>query len=316
MPSVFASKIIRLFGCAALCALVFACSKPAPKPVTGLAQVGDQQIMPEDLIRQLQKQTGNLTPEIREAALQSLIRQKALLSKARAAGFDRDPETAARIEQFIASAYEEKLRGPDATRTNSLAEVEAYYKEHAGEFIAQERIRVATILVRVPKKADDESRARFSAQVEKVHADAAALPSGVKDLGELAQKNSEDQSSRYRGGDLGWMNRAETEGRFGPKLAATVFDLKNPGELSPVLSDPDGLHIFKLIERQSAHPKPIVEVRDLIAYRIAQGKKLESDKAFEQKIRSDLRIEVNRQLLDQVAPITNAPAAPPRSPGA
>jgi peptidyl-prolyl cis-trans isomerase C len=48
-------------------------------------------------------------------------------------------------------------------------------------------------------------------------------------------------------GDIGWITRA----RFDPGLGITVFDLK-VGEISPVIADPQGLHLFQVVEEKPA----------------------------------------------------------------
>lgn len=96
-------------------------------------------------------------------------------------------------------------------------------------------------------------------QVEQVHlahilfakkedADAALqkLKSGT-DFATLAKQVSQDEATRDNGGDLGWFPRDVLP----PEMEQAGFALK-PGEISGVISTQLGLHILKLLERDSS----------------------------------------------------------------
>lgn len=62
---------------------------------------------------------------------------------------------------------------------------------------------------------------------------------------ELAMKNSEDQSAKYNGGELGYVGR----GAMVPEFEAQAFKLKL-GEISQPFKSPFGFHIMQLIDRR------------------------------------------------------------------
>src|SRR5206468_849605 len=103
--------------------------------------------------------------------------------------------------------------------------------------------------------------------------------------------NSEDRTSRYQGGDMGWVTRPEAESRWGTEIASMLFGLKGAGELSGVITGPDAVYIFKVMEKQAARTKPLAEVKELVAYRVTKQKEAAEQKALEEKIRSGLKIE-------------------------
>ncbi len=61
------------------------------------------------------------------------------------------------------------------------------------------------------------------------------------DFSELAKKNSEDEATQKKGGDLGEIDLNQTL----PELAKAIADLK-PGDISDVVKTSYGYHIFKL----------------------------------------------------------------------
>lgn len=62
---------------------------------------------------------------------------------------------------------------------------------------------------------------------------------------ELARKNSEDPSSEYNAGDMGWVGR----GSMVPQYEAMAFKLKK-GEISIPFESPYGFHIMQLLDRR------------------------------------------------------------------
>lgn len=62
---------------------------------------------------------------------------------------------------------------------------------------------------------------------------------------ELAKKNSEDPSSEFNGGDMGWVGR----GAMVPQYEAMAFKLKK-GEISAPFESPFGFHIMQLLDRR------------------------------------------------------------------
>jgi peptidyl-prolyl cis-trans isomerase C len=279
-----------------------------------IAKVGETRITPEEFSRELSRRGGEVTVETREAVLRNMIRTEELLTKARADGFDREPETVARVKKVIASLYEEKLRGEDRAATNSPAAAQEYYQTHMTEFVTPARTRVAMIFWQVPKKATEEKRKEFRGRAEVVAAEAEKLPTEAVGFGELARLNSEDQPTRYVGGDLGLKTEPELAARFGAELAKRLFSLE-PRKLSGVIEGPEGLYLFKAVERHEQQTKPLAEVKDLVAYRVTQANKAELDKAIEGKLTTGVAVQINRQLLEKTAPLTNTTkAVPPGAP--
>lgn len=128
-----------------------------------VATVGGATISRDELAEALAKRAKSLGGEpaaaLKQQVLDELIREKVLLSKARAAGVDRDPELVRRWERMVVAKYEAAHK-PDAEkqRAPTTAEVEQFYREHAAEYQQPDRIRVALIQVKSSAKATEEKR--------------------------------------------------------------------------------------------------------------------------------------------------------------
>lgn len=306
-----------------LLALASGCKEQKTAPVaTGpvldsntVAIVGRQVIGADQFRREVQRRGSSLTKEQKEAMLESLIRTETVYEKAVAAGLDRDPEMQARIRRIIATTYEEKQRAKLKPATAGSAEVEAYYKANTAEFMQPESIRVAGIFVRLSRKAEPAKKDEARARVEKILADAKQDPAKPTTFGDLARQHSEDQATRYQGGDNGPMSLGAVQQRWGREIATNILTLRQPGEFSGVVEAPDGLWIFKLMERQSAAPKPLAQVRELIAYRLTKTDEMRIEREFAEQMKSGLRIEINRPLVDSIVPPAASTEPPPALPG-
>lgn len=67
-----------------------------------------------------------------------------------------------------------------------------------------------------------------------------------RDFATLAVLYSEDPGSAARGGELGFMSRAELV----PEFAQVAFNMQEPGRVSKIVESEFGFHIIQLVERQ------------------------------------------------------------------
>lgn len=72
------------------------------------------------------------------------------------------------------------------------------------------------------------------------------VTSGEIAFSTLARLYSEDEGSRRRGGELGFMGRAELV----PEYANVAFNLQDPNKVSKIVESEFGFHIIQLIEKR------------------------------------------------------------------
>lgn len=121
------------------------------------------------------------------------------------------------------------------------AEVEKFYKNIPKDSLPliDAEVEVAQIVKYAPisREARKEARDKLREFKERVE-------SGEK-FSTLAVLYSEDKGSAVKGGEIGFVGRAEVEPEFG----AAAFKLK-AGQVSPIVETRYGLHIIQLIERR------------------------------------------------------------------
>ena len=127
--------------------------------------------------------------------------------------------------------------------------------------------------------AADTARARERARYIRSQIDAG------NEFGELAEAYSEDELTRQRGGDLGYVS---LDG-LAPQVVEEVQQL-SPGEVSDVFSTRAGFHILKLNGRRQAGRYTFQEVRGEIENILKQRKIDEWVQELRSKIYVDVRV--------------------------
>jgi peptidyl-prolyl cis-trans isomerase D len=117
-------------------------------------------------------------------------------------------------------------------------QLKAWYDAHLAQLGAQEKRQARHILVSSPKSASPADRAKARAKAESLLAEVRKSPGA---FAEIAKKNSDDQGSAAKGGDLGEFGR----GMMVKPFEDAVFGMK-PGQISNVVETDFGYHIIKL----------------------------------------------------------------------
>ena len=140
----------------------------------------------------------------------------------------------------------------------------AYYKERQDSFVSPAAYRTRHILIRLPLSLDttEEDLRQARQKAEKALAE---IKAGAK-FEAVARKYSEDELSRDKGGDLGWLEA----GRADPAYEAALAVLPGLGETGKksarLLDEPvrtyNGFHVIELLDYKAPSPRPFEEVRD------------------------------------------------------
>jgi peptidyl-prolyl cis-trans isomerase D len=134
------------------------------------------------------------------------------------------------------------------------ADLQAYYQAHLADYKVENRVHVEHILYKTVGKTDAEI-AEIRKQAEGVLKQA---KSGAN-FEDLAKKYSEDDGSKAKGGDLGWI----LEGQTVPAFEKAAFSVPK-GQVSDLVTTPYGFEIIKVIDRETAHTKSLDEVKDSV----------------------------------------------------
>jgi len=170
------------------------------------------------------------------------------------------------------------------------AALRAYYNSHIEEYKVQNRAHVEHILFKTIGKTD--------AEVAEIRAKAQDVLNKAKkgaNFEDLAKKFSEDDATKPKGGDLGWI----VEGQTVPEFQQTAFSLPNDS-ISDLVKTQYGFHIIKVLDRETAHTKPFEEVRDAILPILLDEKVRQDANDISNQMAAAVR-QSNRQPLEELA---------------
>ncbi len=145
------------------------------------------------------------------------------------------------------------------------AEVRRYFQDIPQDSIpfipTQVEVQIVTLEPRLPQEEIDRVKKTLRDYTERVL-------SGEIAFSTLARLYSEDPASSRRGGELGFMGKAELV----PEYATVAFNLQDPNKVSKIVESEFGFHIIQLIEKRGDRIntrhillKPKVDERDMEA---------------------------------------------------
>lgn len=291
-------------------------AKVAKADAGALAVVDGKVISKESFLAEMASLPGDYTATRKEQLLDGIVRSELLFAAARNAGYEKDPEVIAAIKQTMVNKYlKDNLEPKLAKVTATDQEAQAYYKSHQGEFGTLAMTHVAIITVASSSKYSAEKKAELLKRAEKARVEALTLAPGVPGFGGVAATYSEHQASRYRGGDIGWLPADGLDAGFDKKVSDAISALTIPGQVSSVITAPDGYYLAKLIETKGASVKPFARVKDGARYRVVQEKKQRLEREFIERLKEKIPVAVNSGLLQTISlPAQPMNAGPPLLP--
>jgi peptidyl-prolyl cis-trans isomerase D len=157
-------------------------------------------------------------------------------------------------------------------------EVKVYYQSHIDQYKLEDRAHVAHILFKTVGMTD--------AQVEEVKKKAEDVLNKAKHGGnfaDLAKQYSED-TSKDKGGDLGWIVRGQTV----PEFEAAAFSLPK-GSISDLVKTQYGFHIIQVIDRENARTQTLDEVKANIINQLQAERADQQGETISNQIADDVR---------------------------
>ena len=166
----------------------------------------------------------------------------------------------------------------------------AYYNSHIDQYKVENRAHVEHILFKTIGKTDAEI-----AEIRQKAEDVLKKARSGANFEDLAKKFSEDDGTKAKGGDLGWIVEKQTV----PEFEQAAFSLPK-GQISDLVKTQYGFHIIKVLDRETAHTKSFEEVRGSIVPIVAEEKAAQDANNISAQMASAVR-QSNRQSLDDLA---------------
>ncbi len=293
-------KPIWLAG--ALLALVVAfagCKKPAADV---LAQVGDRAITVADFKTECDRRVNLHQPlPDRQTLLEQMVDRETCLQQARAAGLQNDAEVRRVSEEILIARYRETQHVPKIKAVRvTPEEIKAAYEKNLAHYTQPAKVKLAILFFALDAKAESDQVASMAARANEALAKATNLPPDVGGFGQLAADSSDDQLTRYRGGDAGWFADDGLQTRWPKEMLAAGFALKEIGALSPVLRGRDGFYLVKKMDARPASVSPLEQVRPTLERRLVLARQQEIASQLNSAARTAAKVTVNGERLATV----------------
>ena len=263
------------------------CSKPQQSDsaedstVQVYAVVGSRTITEADLEREYaRKKLLGLPKLAEEETLDELIERAALVEYARDLGLADDPVLAHRMDSLLIHALRQQSQGRDpALEQVSEEAVTAAYRERLDDFTSPGATRLAVLFIEVSNKLSSsqqtEAEERLRKAVSLLESQGFSASQG---FGRIASEYSDEQLSRYRGGDVGWIPDTMTNHRI-PSAVLEAGRGLDVGAASDVIALEDGCWVVMKTGSRPATVRPLEAVDDLIRSELIARKRAEKESA-------------------------------------
>jgi peptidyl-prolyl cis-trans isomerase SurA len=163
------------------------------------------------------------------------------------------------------------------------ADVKERYARMSSKSGAITELHVAHILVALPEGATAEeqeaARRRAGELVERAR--------GGEEFAKLALGSSEDESSKDKGGDIGWFKRGELPTEWEEQLFAS-----DKGDVRGPIAGPRGLHVFYVMDVKKDALKNFDEVKDQLKNELYSDEMEKQGKIWIEELRRKAHVEV------------------------
>ena len=157
-------------------------------------------------------------------------------------------------------------------------EQKVYYQSHIDQYKLPDRAHVAHILFKTVGKTDAEV-----AEIKKKADDVLNKAKHGGNFADLAKQYSDD-TSKDKGGDLGWIVRGQTV----PEFEAAAFTLPK-GSISDLVKTQYGFHIIQVLDREAARTQTLDEVKSGIISQLQQEKADQLGENVSMQIEDEIR---------------------------
>ena len=169
----------------------------------------------------------------------------------------KNPAHAAQFTAPESESIEYAVLNLDALKqgiTVTDKDLQDYYTANIARYTTPEERRASHILVKVDPSASAADKAKAKAKAETLLAEVKKNPAS---FAEVARKNSDDETSAEKGGDLDYASRG---GLAAKALDDAVFALK-PDEIGPLVESEFGYHVVKLTGMRGGDKKSFDSVK-------------------------------------------------------
>ena len=216
---------------------------------------------------------------------------RALATRARDLGLDKDPAVQKRLQQVqdgvLADLYVQKMEKEVATG-NLEQRARELYKVDQAKFVTKEEVYVQHILVNLVGRTRDTALERARKAAEEARAG--------QDFLAVATRYSDDPDKRNNGGDLGY-NSPTT---FVEPVRKAIGTMKTKGEIVGPVESEFGYHVLRFVDRKPAKPIPYETVSKKIIEAERERIRKQRTEALVADVRNSSSVVVHRENVEKL----------------
>ena len=269
------------------------CLKEEPKDAGSviLATVGNETISDTQLQQEITRRTSARIPVDDPATvLDEMILRTAMIQEAIQSGIDRDPEVRRSIENLLIGKLKDKeLRPRLESQTVAEEDLLSHYRENATDYLTKPMAQLAMLRLKASPQRPAEIREHTRNRMEEARRMAIAQNS-APDFGALAVRYSDDQATRYKGGDVGWVQRDRFPVRIPDPVIEAGFSLESEGDVSEIVDTESGFFLVKLVGKKQAGNVPFEHAKAKIRRTILRDAQAQEKRDFNAQVMESIGV--------------------------
>jgi peptidyl-prolyl cis-trans isomerase SurA len=166
-------------------------------------------------------------------------------------------------------------------------DVRARYDQMARRTEQVQAVKLSHMLFKLPEHATEQQLAAAKDRASK----ALARVKAGEDFAKVAAAESDDDSTKATGGELGWFQRGSMAN---PEWEPIVFAMEKGDSRGPV-TGPQGFHVFQVTEVKRSDLKPFDEMKDQLSRELRRREMDKQTQAWVEDLRKKAYIDIKLQ---------------------
>jgi parvulin-like peptidyl-prolyl isomerase len=234
-------------------------------------------------------------PALLNQTARNAILRRLLMKEALAAGWDKKPEVAERIEKVqeavVLESYLQQITAPPAGYPSDK-EVTEVYESRKAEMKVPKQVLLSQIYVPQAEDADKIQTAAAKVLLDQIQA---KLKAPNADFAQIAAESSQEKQTAAKGGEIGWLAIDSLQ----PEVRKVVNTLPK-GAVSAPIQMPDGFYIIKVQDIREARTPTLEEVKPQIAEALREQRARQNMEAYLAKVRQQYPMSINELSLTEL----------------
>lgn len=166
-------------------------------------------------------------------------------------------------------------------------DVRARYDQMARRTEQVQAVRLSHMLFKLPEHPTEQQIAEAKEKASK----AIARVKGGEEFAKVAATDSEDETTKATGGELGWFQRGSMAN---PEWEPIVFAM-DKGDVRGPVSGPQGFHVFQVTEIKRSDLKPFAEMKEQLSRELRRREMDRQTTAWVEELRKKAYIDIKLQ---------------------